>query len=335
MGFFREIKKLKSYKFTIMIIPDTNKKVIQFNLSKLFLYSTFSIMIIISSYFLSKNIYLESLNSFLDSYNSELKNEIVFRNDKIEKLYSLRSEYESEMSYLKTSINSSALYFEEKLSELHSLESEVNSLLVMINDRGQTALSIPTSRSIDHSTLLAINDQNVVEPTVIDEAKDLTTDDEISSIIQEQMTNYKTLVEDVSSQLDFLECYPDFSPISGYITSNFGYRRDPFTGLTSFHRGVDITAPKNTEIHAAASGTVTYSGYNGNYGNMIVISHGYDYETVYAHNNKNVVKVGDQVTKGDLIGYIGSTGRSTGPHVHFEVHFEGKQINPRKTLTDY
>ncbi|MEA3423030.1 MAG: M23 family metallopeptidase, partial [Bacillota bacterium] len=80
---------------------------------------------------------------------------------------------------------------------------------------------------------------------------------------------------------------------------------------------------------------VTYSGYNGNYGNMIVISHGYDYETVYAHNNKNAVKVGDRVTKGDLIAYIGTTGRSTGPHVHFEVHFEGKQINPRKTLTDY
>ncbi|MEA3423029.1 MAG: hypothetical protein U9Q80_04415, partial [Bacillota bacterium] len=251
MGFFREMKKLKSYKFTIMIIPDTNKKVIQFNLSKLFLYSTLSIMIIISSYFLSKNIYLESLNGFLDSYNSELKNEIVFKNDKIEKLYSIKSEYESEMSYLKTSINSSALYFEEKLTELHSLESEVNSLLSMINDRGETALSIPTSRSINHSTLLSMNDRNLDVPTAIDEAKDLTTDDEISSIIHEQMIDYKTLVEDVSSQLDFLECYPDFSPVNGYVSSSFGYRRDPFTGLTSFHRGLDIAVSKNTEIYAA------------------------------------------------------------------------------------
>ncbi len=335
MRLFKELKKLKSYKFTIMIIPNTDKNVIQFNLNKLFLYSTFSIMIILSSYFVVKNVYLESLNSYYDAYNIELENGIVFRDDKIQKLYSLRSEYEDEMSYLKTSINSSALYFEEKLSELHSLESEVNSLLVMINDRGETALSIPTSRSIDRSTLLSINNQTLSEPNVIDEAKILTTDDEISSIIQEQMTEYRTLIEDVSSQLDFLECYPDFSPVSGYVSSNFGYRRDPFTGLTSFHRGIDIASPKGTEFYAAASGIVTYSGYNGNYGNMIVISHGYDYETVYAHNTKNLVKVGDQVTKGDLIGYIGSTGRSTGPHVHFEVHFEGKQINPRKTLIEY
>lgn len=318
-----------------MIIPDANKKVIQLNLSKLFLYTMLGITVIISSYFVTKNIYLESLNDYYVSYSNGLNDEIAVRDDKIEKLYALRAERENEMAYLKDSLNTSALYFEEKLGELHDLEGEVNSLLVMINDRGDTALSIPISRSIDQSTLLAINEEKINEPTAIDEVKNLVDEDEISLMIKNQIDQYKNLIDDVSSQLSFLECYPDYSPVNGYITSNFGYRRDPFTGLTDYHKGVDIAAPKGSKIYAAASGVVTYVGYNGNYGNMIVISHGYDYETVYAHNSENLVAVGDQVTKGDLIGYVGSTGRSTGPHVHFEVHFEGTQINPRKTLNDY
>ncbi|MBN2259586.1 MAG: peptidoglycan DD-metalloendopeptidase family protein [Clostridiales bacterium] len=335
MIFFKKLKQLKSYKFTIMIIPDANKKVIQLNLSKLFLYTMLGITVIISSYFVTKNIYLESLNDYYVSYSNGLNDEIAVRDDKIEKLYALRAERENEMAYLKDSLNTSALYFEEKLGELHDLEGEVNSLLVMINDRGDTALSIPISRSIDQSTLLAINEEKINEPTAIDEVKNLVDEDEISLMIKNQIDQYKNLIDDVSSQLSFLECYPDYSPVNGYITSNFGYRRDPFTGLTDYHKGVDIAAPKGSKIYAAASGVVTYVGYNGNYGNMIVISHGYDYETVYAHNSENLVAVGDQVTKGDLIGYVGSTGRSTGPHVHFEVHFEGTQINPRKTLNDY
>lgn len=335
MGLFALIRKLKSIKFTIMIIPDSNKKVIQLNMSKLLIYSMMSLTIAISSYFVIKNLYIEALNSYLYTYSDSLIDELEYRDDKIEKLYSVNIDQADEMIYLRSSLSKSALYFEEKLDELHLLENQVGSLLVMINDRGDTALNIPISRSIDHSMLLAVNDTQINSPSVIDEIKDISEDDEISIIIQEQLLKYSGLVEEVSSQLDFIESYPDFSPTKGYISSGFGYRTDPFSGLQSFHRGIDIAASKGTEIYAAGSGIVTYVNYNGSYGNMIVISHGYDYETVYAHNNENLVQVGDVVTKGDLIAYMGTTGKSTGPHVHFEVHFEGKQINPRKTLLDY
>lgn len=335
MGLFDKLRQLKSYKFTIMIIPDTNKKVIQFNLSKLLIYSTMIITISVSSYFVVKNLYLEALNSYLYTYSDNLNKEIEYRDDKIEKLYALNAESEDEIDYLRQSVSTSALYFEDKLEELDLLETEVSSLLAMINDRSETALSIPVSRSIDHSMLLAINEEQISSPSVIDDLKNITTEDALSDILNLQLEQYDDLINDVESQLDFMESYPDASPATGYVSSGYGYRTDPFTGLQSFHRGLDIANTKGSPLYAAGSGVVTYVGYNGNYGNMIAISHGYGYDTIYSHNDSNLVEVGDIVTKGDLIAYMGSTGRSTGPHVHFEVHFEGKQINPRKTLTDY
>lgn len=336
MGFFAKFKEWRKYKFTIMIIPDSRKKVIQFDLSKFMIYSVMTLTLVASSYYVVKNLYLEALNDYLYASTDLLKDEIDFRDDKIEKLYALNSEQEDEMEYLRQSVSKSALYFEEKLEDLNELEDHVGDLLAIINDRGDTALSLPISRSIDHSMLLAINEEQISSPSVIDDLKNVTlSEDEISNIIQDQVAKYDDLIGEVSSQLDFLESYPDFSPTNGYVTSGYGYRTDPFSGLRSFHRGLDIANAKGTEIYAAGSGVVTYAGYNGNYGNMIVISHGYDYETVYAHNNENLVEVGDIVQKGDLIALMGTTGRSTGPHVHFEVHFEGKQINPRVTLTDY
>jgi murein DD-endopeptidase MepM/ murein hydrolase activator NlpD len=335
MKLLKVLDKLRSNKFSIMIIPDANNKVIHFNISKLFVYTFVIIFLLANGYFVTKNLYLEALNDYLCTTNASLEDEITYRDDKIEKLYAVSNEKEDEMDELKKSLNSSALYFEAKLDELHDLEGEVNLLLSMINDRGDTALSIPISRSIDQTTLLAINEEKIQQPSVIDEIKNITTDDEISEMIAEQIHKYRDLIDEVSSQFDFLEAYPDYSPVKGYVTSNYGYRRDPFTGLTSFHRGLDIAASKGTEIRASGSGVVTYVGYKGNYGYMILISHGYGYETVYAHNSKNLVTVGQQVTKGDVIALLGSTGRSTGPHVHFEVQLDGKQINPRKTLADY
>lgn len=336
MGVFRKLNEWRKTKFTIMIIPDSRKKVIQFDLSKMVIYSFLTVTIALGGYYIVKNLYLEALNDYLYSSTDQLQDQIELRDDRIEKLYALNAEQEDEMDFLRQSVSSSALYFEEKLEDLNELESHVGDLLAMINDRGDTALSLPISRSIDHSMLLAINEEQTSSPSVIDDLKNITLEeDEISAIIHDQVAQYEDLINEVSSQLDFLESYPDFSPAEGYVTSGYGYRTDPFTGLRSFHRGLDIANAKGSEIRAAGSGIVTYAGYNGNYGNMIIISHGYDYETVYSHNTENLVAVGDMVQKGDVIALMGSTGRSTGPHVHFEVHFEDKQINPRITLTDY
>lgn len=125
---------------------------------------------------------------------------------------------------------------------------------------------------------------------------------------------------------------PDSLPVMGRVTSRYGIRRDPLEGYQDFHKGLDIAASEGSKIRASGSGIVTYSGKNGTYGNLVIISHGYGYRSLYAHNKKNLVKVGDKVKKGDIIALVGNTGKSTGPHVHFEIHYKGKQINPEVIL---
>ncbi len=127
------------------------------------------------------------------------------------------------------------------------------------------------------------------------------------------------------------EIHPEGRPVNtGYISSGFGERVDPFTGGEEFHEGIDFAAPEGTPIHAVAAGIVTAAGPRGGYGNMVQIDHGNGYSTRYGHAEKVLVHVGETVQRGDVIALLGSTGRSTGPHVHFEVLKNGHEVNPAR-----
>ena len=131
-----------------------------------------------------------------------------------------------------------------------------------------------------------------------------------------------------------LEVQPSGKPVKrGWITSRFGVRFDPFTGRQAMHAGLDFNGRPGTEVVTVASGLVVYSGDKTGYGQVVDIRHGNGYVTRYAHNMKNLVAVGDTVTKGQTIALLGSTGRSTGPHVHFEVIKDGQSINPINYLS--
>ena len=126
---------------------------------------------------------------------------------------------------------------------------------------------------------------------------------------------------------------PSAMPVtSGFFTSNFGWRIDPFNGQRAMHEGVDFMAPIGAPIKAAAGGIVVYSDYHQGYGNMIEIDHGNGLVSRYAHASKRLVKEGDVVLRGQKIGEVGSTGRSTGPHLHFEVLYRGVPQNPIRYL---
>lgn len=114
----------------------------------------------------------------------------------------------------------------------------------------------------------------------------------------------------------------------GWISSPYGWRTDPFTGEREFHEGIDFAGREGAKVHAVAAGVVTWAGPRYGYGNLVIINDGDGYSTYYAHNEKVLVKVGDIVTRGDVISLMGETGRATGPHVHLEVHKDGKPINP-------
>jgi murein DD-endopeptidase MepM/ murein hydrolase activator NlpD len=117
-----------------------------------------------------------------------------------------------------------------------------------------------------------------------------------------------------------------------YISSGFGYRKDPFTGGGAFHAGLDFRGPRGAPIKAAAKGVVSFAGVKQGYGNCIEIDHGNGLMTRYAHMSRFHAKLGEAVAPGQLIGAIGNTGRSTGPHLHFEVRINNRPVNPRPFL---
>jgi len=122
---------------------------------------------------------------------------------------------------------------------------------------------------------------------------------------------------------------PDGRPVAeGHISSYFGERQDPFNGHQAFHKGIDFASPEGSDVVAVAAGVVTFAGEKAGYGNLVEVSHGNGLVTRYGHNQALAVGVGRTVARGDTLAYVGSTGRSTGPHVHFEVLKDGRQIDP-------
>lgn len=123
-------------------------------------------------------------------------------------------------------------------------------------------------------------------------------------------------------------------PVNGHITSKFGFRIDPIDGKKRHHNGIDIAVAEGTEIKPVMSGKVIYSGYSKGYGNCVIVEHEGGIQTLYAHNSKNLVRAGETVTNDKVIALSGSTGRTTGPHLHFEVRKDGKPINPYALLNN-
>ena len=123
--------------------------------------------------------------------------------------------------------------------------------------------------------------------------------------------------------------FPTGLPVLGTVSSEFGLRVDPFSGLPEFHKGIDIAAARGTPVSATTDGEVLWAGWRGNYGKTVILGHPHGHETRYAHLDRILVRQGDPVRKGTVIGTVGDTGRATGPHLHYEVLCAGKRTNPR------
>jgi murein DD-endopeptidase MepM/ murein hydrolase activator NlpD len=161
----------------------------------------------------------------------------------------------------------------------------------------------------------------------------LLTMDQLSQRVQNREQQFKALDSILISRSFEVDSLFDLLPVeNGYMSSTFGYRTDPFNGKQEFHSGIDFTAPAGTAITAVAPGVVTSSMLTSDYGNLLEINHGGSFETRYAHNKINLVKTGDVVKKGQIIALVGSTGRSTAPHVHFEVYKNGRVVDPATYL---
>ena len=182
--------------------------------------------------------------------------------------------------------------------------------------------------------------ENQLEIATVEKLKDnqlassiLTTLNNLSSRVAVQKKSYDEVDELVKNIEQLLSHTPAIQPISNKdlnrVASGFGYRIDPVYKTTKFHAGLDFSAPQGTPIYATADGTVTTAGNTGNgYGNHVIINHGYGYETLFGHMVRVKARNGQAVKRGEVIGWVGSTGKSTGPHCHYEVHKNGEKINP-------
>jgi murein DD-endopeptidase MepM/ murein hydrolase activator NlpD len=142
------------------------------------------------------------------------------------------------------------------------------------------------------------------------------------------------LEEYFKDQREVLASTPSIWPVRGYLSERFGNRIDPFTGMRDFHPGIDISVPRGTRVAAPADGVVVFCGTKGGYGNIIAIDHGYGTVTRYGHLDGFNVRPGQRVKRGDVIGFSGNTGRSTAPHLHYEVWVHDQMRNPIEYILD-
>ncbi len=183
-----------------------------------------------------------------------------------------------------------------------------------------------TEQKVDNST----PNKNVTEfVDILDRVNDITMG---ASLLARRMQSLTTTME---SRTELLKAVPNLLPTDGYISSGFGFRISPFTGEKVVHRGLDIAALEGTAVKASAGGDVLYAGNSkGSFGKVVIINHGYGIISKYAHNSRVFVRQGQKVKKGMKIAAVGNTGRSTGPHLHYEIWINGQPVDPRSFLHD-
>lgn len=154
----------------------------------------------------------------------------------------------------------------------------------------------------------------------------LQTETRLEELQQEE------LLAVLRSNQNFFASTPSVWPMEGFVTSGFGYRSSPFTGRREFHSGLDISSPTGTPVYATAKGQVIFAGKDGAYGLTVIIDHGSGIATSYSHLHSIVAKTGQSVSRGELVGHVGSTGRTTGPHLHYEVRLNGIPVDPKRYI---
>ena len=171
---------------------------------------------------------------------------------------------------------------------------------------------------------------NNLAPAISNEISELHLDiEKLSRQVNFELASYETIYDKVKNDIDRIRHIPSIRPVAGgYLNSSFGYRQDPIDAVRRFHQGQDFSVPTGTPIFAPADGVVKRAYYIGGFGNHIKLDHASGYSTTFAHLSKIFVRHGQKVKRGDIIGETGNTGRSTAPHLHYEVHYRGTPKNP-------
>lgn len=228
-------------------------------------------------------------------------------------------------------INESRLNTQAELDALVRRSGQLQAHVIRLNALGQKVMKLA---KMDPDEFNFSNPPALGGPSESDNEIKINFDGVIDDMFKvlDDREQQLTVLENVLMTTHMAEeTSPEGRPIKrGWISSFFGKRTNPFTGKSEFHKGMDFAGKAGSKVYAVAGGVVTWSGPRYGYGNLVEISHGNGYVTRYGHNASNLVVVGEAVKKGQIVSLMGSTGRSTGPHVHFEVLKRGQRVDPLK-----
>ena len=297
-------------KYTIMVVPDETTRVRRYQVPKLFVRGVlfFSLIVMAGLAYLLTDYYsVKKMVSDVDRLRLETRQQkkqlLTFAKD--------IDDIRTEMNRLR--------HFDTKLRVMANLDSVVYPEQIM---------------GIGGENPEPFNPMDS-EVTFQDQALLKGMTDELSRVKAEadiQERSFQELMEYLEDQKSLLASTPSIWPVRGWTTSGFGYRTSPFTGRREMHRGVDVATRTGTPIIAPADGVVVFAGREGGFGNLVVLDHGYGIATRYGHCSKLNVKIGQKVKRGDVVGFVGNTGRSTGPHLHYEVAVNGVAVNPMRYI---
>lgn len=240
----------------------------------------------------------------------KLTTEVAELEKNIAEINSANREYAEQVSQLRYKMKYQLTQFQAEKREL------VNSAVNELKERSQFI-------------------EEVMDDIGVKIKKDLQTSNEENSggpFLTVPPENRKNLIEKTDNYLKVMSKLPLGRPVPGPVTSSYGSRKDPVNKKSGFHSGVDFRGKRGSEVMATADGRVIKAGRNGSYGLFVQIDHGNGYSTCFAHLKKYTVKKGEHVSRGQTIGLVGSSGRSTGPHLHYELRYNNKTVNPGKFL---
>jgi len=307
------MKKRKDF-FTLMMIPHSGGRIRRIRTSKFaFSASIFGLIVVLAVLLFFIYDYRQMKQKvarlhMLEKVTQEQREKILSLNEKVK-------DFNQTMERLKD--------LENKLRSLAGIGGESTQIKVeALGKGGPEYYSLPEvapEEGFTSSDLLGKIEENFAS---------------LETQAKEREKGFGQIEEVIRRKKDLFASTPNIFPVQGWITSGYGWRRNPFTGKKEFHKAIDISTPWGTPVRAAAKGQVVYAGWDDGYGLKIRIRDGYGYYTVYGHLSHILVKRGAWVEKGQIIGRVGSTGRSTGPHLHFEVWRNGKAVNPLNLMVE-
>jgi murein DD-endopeptidase MepM/ murein hydrolase activator NlpD len=329
--------KWRPQKFTFMVIPDANSQVVRFQLSALILLSALVLLVVVAA---AAAIALILYGNRADEVG-RLKHQLSASAGQFEKIITEKERHIGDLETEVAGLSDQAKSIQNKMADINVLESQLKKIAGIETKGGPASAQNAADAGGGQDAGYAMDggaaggeDLPVTEDAMDSLLEETHSDfSSLSELIEEMKPRLEETKDAVLQRQAKLRATPTIWPtVSRKITSIFGVRRDPFTHQARFHAGLDISGDTGDPVYAAADGTVIHADQDGAHGLNVELSHGNGITTHYSHLSKIIAVPGKKVKKGELIGLMGSTGRSTGPHLHYEVAVKGTHVDPKPYL---